>query len=83
MLANYLPMCMEQAGRLWLQSLPEKSISSWGDLTKKFVENFQATCEKPGNYFDLNRLKQKHVETLIDFIRHFCNKKALIPNVLD
>ena len=52
-MANYLPFYLEAAGRYWLNSLPEGSVTSWSDLVYKFISNFCATCEKPGSHFDL------------------------------
>ncbi|GJM96970.1 hypothetical protein PR202_ga13857 [Eleusine coracana subsp. coracana] len=58
-MANYLPVCLDPAVWIWLTSLPEKSVTSWGDLSKKLIESFQDTCNRPGNEFDLTRIKQK------------------------
>ncbi|GJN23894.1 hypothetical protein PR202_gb11586 [Eleusine coracana subsp. coracana] len=82
-MANYLPVCLDPAVRIWLTSLPEESITSWGDLNKKLIESFQATRNRPGNHFDLTRIKQKTDEPLRDYIKRFCAKKTEIPNVLD
>ncbi|GJN24837.1 hypothetical protein PR202_gb12605 [Eleusine coracana subsp. coracana] len=82
-MANYLPVCLDPAIRIWLTSLSEESITSWGDLNKKLIESFQAICNRPGNYFDLTRIKQKTDEPLRDYIKLFCAKKTEIPNVPD
>ncbi|GJN31806.1 hypothetical protein PR202_gb20251 [Eleusine coracana subsp. coracana] len=82
-MANYLPVCLDPAVRILLTCLPEESITSWGDLNRKLIETFQATCNRPGNYFDLTRIKQKIDEPLRDYIKQFCAKKTEIPNVLD
>ncbi|GJN36871.1 hypothetical protein PR202_gb25770 [Eleusine coracana subsp. coracana] len=68
-MANYLPVCLDPAIRIWLTSLSEESITSWGDLNKKLIESFQATCNRPGNHFDLTRIKQKTNESLRDYIK--------------
>ncbi|GJN18368.1 hypothetical protein PR202_gb05522 [Eleusine coracana subsp. coracana] len=47
-MANYLLVCLEPAVRIWLTSLPEESVTSWGDLNRKLIESFQATCNRPG-----------------------------------
>ncbi|GJN31804.1 hypothetical protein PR202_gb20249 [Eleusine coracana subsp. coracana] len=80
---NYLPVCLDPAVRIWLTSLPEESITSWGDLNRKLIESFQATCNRRGNHFDLTRIKQKTDEPLRDYIKQFCTKKTEIPNVPD
>ncbi|GJN40207.1 hypothetical protein PR202_gb29388 [Eleusine coracana subsp. coracana] len=82
-MANYLPVCLDLAVRIWLTSLLEESIMSWGDLNKKLIESFQATCNRPGNHFDLTRIKQKTDKPLRDYIKRFCAKKTEIPNVPD
>ncbi|GJN25105.1 hypothetical protein PR202_gb12892 [Eleusine coracana subsp. coracana] len=66
-MANYLPVCLDPAIRIWLTSLPEESITSWGDLNKKLIECFQATCNRLGNHFDLTQINQKTDEPLRDY----------------
>ncbi|GJN20263.1 hypothetical protein PR202_gb07618 [Eleusine coracana subsp. coracana] len=80
-MANYLPVCLDPAVRIWLTSLLEESITSWGDLNKKLIESFQATYNRPGSHFDLTQIKQKTNEPLHDYIKQFCTKKIEIPNV--
>ncbi|GJN36611.1 hypothetical protein PR202_gb25487 [Eleusine coracana subsp. coracana] len=82
-MANYLPVYLDPAVWIWLTYLPEESITSWGDLNRKLIENFQATCNRPGNHFDLTRIKQKTDEPLCDYIKRFCAKKSEMPNVPD
>ncbi|GJN13443.1 hypothetical protein PR202_gb00148 [Eleusine coracana subsp. coracana] len=82
-MANYLPVFLDPAVRIWLTSLLEESITSWGDLKRKPIESFQATCNRSGNNFDLTRIKQKTDEPLRDYIKQFCAKKIEIPNVRD
>ncbi|GJN28903.1 hypothetical protein PR202_gb17076 [Eleusine coracana subsp. coracana] len=43
-MANYLQVCLDPAVQIWLTSLPKESITSWGDLNKKLIVSFQATC---------------------------------------
>ncbi|GJN32289.1 hypothetical protein PR202_gb20786 [Eleusine coracana subsp. coracana] len=68
-IATYLPICLDPAIWIWLTSLPEESIMSWGDLNRKLIESFQATCNRPGNHFDLTWIKQKTDEPLRDYIK--------------
>ncbi|GJN23754.1 hypothetical protein PR202_gb11432 [Eleusine coracana subsp. coracana] len=82
-MANYQPVWLDPAVWIWLTSLPEESINSWGDLNKKLIERFQATCNRPGNHFDLTWIKQKTDEPLCDYIKQFCAKKTEILNVPD
>ncbi|GJN25085.1 hypothetical protein PR202_gb12871 [Eleusine coracana subsp. coracana] len=80
-MANYLLVCLDPAVRIWLTSLLEESITSWGDLNRKLIESFQAICNRPGNHFNLTWIKQKTDEPLCDYIKRFCAKKTEIPNV--
>ncbi|GJN37184.1 hypothetical protein PR202_gb26112 [Eleusine coracana subsp. coracana] len=82
-MANYLLVCLDPAVRIWLTSLLEESMTSWGDLNRKLIESFQATCNRPSNHFDLTRIKQKTNEPLCDYIKQFFAKKTEIPNVPD
>ncbi|GJN41137.1 hypothetical protein PR202_gn00469 [Eleusine coracana subsp. coracana] len=81
--AKYLPVCLEPTIRIWLTSLSERSITSWGDLNKKFIESFQATCNRLGNHFDLTWIKQRADKSLRNYIKWFCTKKTEIPNAPD
>ncbi|GJN05511.1 hypothetical protein PR202_ga23142 [Eleusine coracana subsp. coracana] len=82
-MANYLPVCLDPVVRIWLTSLPEKSFTSSEDVNRKLIESFYATCNRPGNHFDLTRIKQKYDESLHDYIKRFYAKKTKIPNVPD
>ncbi|GJN13627.1 hypothetical protein PR202_gb00352 [Eleusine coracana subsp. coracana] len=82
-MANYLPVYLDPVVQVWLPSLPEGPITSWGDLNKKLIESFQATCNRPSNHFDLTQIKQKTDEPLRDYNKQFCAKKMEIPNVPD
>ncbi|GJN13408.1 hypothetical protein PR202_gb00104 [Eleusine coracana subsp. coracana] len=68
-MAKYLPVRLDPTIRMWLTSLLEGSITSWGDLHRKLIESFQATCNRPGNHFNLTRIKQKTDEPLRDYIK--------------
>ncbi|GJN20355.1 hypothetical protein PR202_gb07725 [Eleusine coracana subsp. coracana] len=80
---NYLPVWLDPAVRIWLTSLPEELVTSWGDFNRKLIESFQATCNRPGNHFNLTWIKQKGDEPLRDYIKRFCAKKTEIPNIPD
>ncbi|GJM99850.1 hypothetical protein PR202_ga16988 [Eleusine coracana subsp. coracana] len=40
MMDNYLPICLDPAVRIWLTSLLERSLTSWGNLNRKLIESF-------------------------------------------
>ncbi|GJN32247.1 hypothetical protein PR202_gb20738 [Eleusine coracana subsp. coracana] len=82
-MANYLRVCLDPAVQIWLTSLLEKSVTSWGYLNRKLIESFQATCNRPGNHFDLTWIKPKSDEPLRNYIKRFYAKKTEIPNIPD
>jgi hypothetical protein len=56
-------------GHQWLVSLSENQFDSWYALRQAFVENFIATCEQPGNKYDLQRIRDARDELLREYIR--------------
>src|SRR6266511_792567 len=72
---NYLPIVLSPTVQDWLTGLPVNSISSWGDLCAKFINNFQGTFTKPGVERDLYQIQQKKSESLREYIRRFMKKK--------
>ena len=52
-MANYLPIILDQASHQWFLSLPKNSIDSWVELRETFLDNFIATYDTPGNKYDL------------------------------
>ena len=50
---QYLPICVGEHVRAWLEFLPHDSIRDWADLKRVFVGNFQGTYVRPGNFWDL------------------------------
>ncbi|XP_066333995.1 uncharacterized protein [Miscanthus floridulus] len=80
-MANYLPVMLNQSVNNWLHSLQENSIYSWDDLKKVFTDNYMATCEQPSTKYDLEKLHQSFKESLRDFIRRFSETRNSIPNI--
>jgi hypothetical protein len=70
-MVNYFPVVLDQAGHQWLFGLPEDSFDSWEELCQAFIDNFIATCEQPGNKYDLERIRDRKNEPLRDYIRRF------------
>ena len=83
MMANYLPIMLNQSMNNWLLSLRVDSIESWDDLKKVFVANYMATCQQPGTKDDLEKLHQTSREPLRSFIKHFSETRNSIPNIND
>jgi hypothetical protein len=75
--ANFLPMELTDAVRSWLINLPEGSVTSWDHLCAMFIENFQGTYEHPSTVETLKTIRQKHDESLWDYVKCFCNPGML------
>ena len=56
-------MMMDGAAKLWFNTLPERSIKSWGELKTAFIRNFQGTCKQLYTLEDLDRCIQKNGES--------------------
>jgi hypothetical protein len=67
-MANYLPVVLDQAGQQWLLSLPENQFDSWVQLKQAFIDNFIATCDQPGDKYDLEHIRDRAGEPLCDYI---------------
>jgi hypothetical protein len=81
--ANFLPTTLSRAARSWLINLPKGSIHSWDQLCAMFIRNFQGTYEHPSTTETLKPIKQKHDESLHDYVKRFCNVKNDILHIQD
>ena len=80
---QYLPICLGDNVRSWLEFLPTDSIGGWKDLRKMFVGDFQGTYVRPGNSWDLKSCKQERGKSLRDYIRRFSKQCNSIPDIVD
>jgi hypothetical protein len=48
-----------------------------------FIRNFQGTYERLSTAETLKIIKQKHDESLRDYVKHFCNARNDIPHIQD
>jgi hypothetical protein len=76
-------MTLSDAARSWLINLSEGSIYTWDQLCTMFIRNFQGTYERPSNAETLKTIKQKHDESLLDYVKHFYNTRNAIPYIQD
>jgi hypothetical protein len=81
--ANYLPTTLSGAGRTWLINLLEGCIYTWDQLCAMFIENLQGTYERPSTIETMKTIKQKHDESLRDYVKCFCNARNAIPYIQD
>jgi hypothetical protein len=80
---NYLPTILFDATRSWLVNLPEGTIYNWDQLYVMFIGNFQGTYEHPSIDKIMKIIKQKHDESLRDYVKYFYNTRNAIPNIQD
>jgi hypothetical protein len=80
-MANYLPVVINQSANQWLLSLREGSINTWAELRKAFVDNYMATCRQPSNKYDLGKVRYYPNEPLHDYIHRFLETWISIPNI--
>jgi hypothetical protein len=81
--SNFLHTALSGAARSWLINLPEGSIHFWDQLCAMFIGNFQSTYEHPSTAKTLKTTKQKHDESLHDYVKHFCNARNNISHIQD
>jgi hypothetical protein len=81
--ANFLHTTLTGAARSWLINLSEASIQSWDQLYVMFIGNFQGTYEHPSTAETLKTIKQRHYESLRDYVKRFCNTRNAIPHIQD
>jgi hypothetical protein len=80
---NFLHTTLTGAARSWLINLSEASIQSWDQLCAMFIGKFQGTYERPSTAETLKIIKQRHDESLRDYVKHFCNARNAIPHIQD
>jgi len=51
------------------------------ELRQAFIDNFIATCEQPGNKYDLERIRDRKNEPLRDYIRRFSDMCLKVPKI--
>jgi hypothetical protein len=76
-------MALSDVARSWLINLPVGSIYNWDQLCAMFIKNFQGMYERPSTTETLKTIRQKHDESLQDYVKCFCNTRNAIPYVQD
>jgi hypothetical protein len=57
------------AARSWLNTLPNESIGSWGELESQFVRDFCSTYKRPASLEGVKACMQNKGETLRSYIQ--------------
>jgi hypothetical protein len=81
--ANFLPTTLTDVTRLWLINLPNGSVTLWDQLCAMFIGIFLDTYERPSTAETLKTIRQKHDESLRDYVKYFYNARNAIPYIQD
>jgi hypothetical protein len=81
--ANFLPTAMTGTARSWLFNSLEGSITSWDHLCAMFIGNFQGMYEHPFIAETLKTIRQKHDESLREYVKCFYNTRNATPYIQD
>jgi hypothetical protein len=80
---QYLPICVGEHVRAWLEFLPSNNICSLAELKQVFIQNFQGTNVPAGNFWGLKSFKKEPSESLQDYIHRFSRQCNSLPNVVE
>jgi hypothetical protein len=71
------------AARSWLNTLPNESIGSWGELESQFARNFRSTYKRPASLEEVKACVQRKGETLHSYIQRWSVIKNSAEDVSD
>jgi hypothetical protein len=78
-----LELHLTGASRSWLNTLPNDSIGSWGELENQFARNFRSTYKRPTSLEEIKSCVQKKDETLCSYIQHWSVITDSVEDVSD
>jgi hypothetical protein len=78
-----LQLHLTGAARSWLNTLPDESIGSWGELESQFTRNFRSTYKRPASLEEVKACVQKKGETLRSYIQRWSIIKNSAEDVSD
>jgi hypothetical protein len=64
-----LQLHLTDAAQSWLNTLPNESIRSWGELESQFARNFRSTYKRPASLEEVKACVQRKGETLRSYIQ--------------
>jgi hypothetical protein len=67
----------------WLNTLPNNSIGSWGELEGQFARNFRSTYKRPASLEEIKSCVQRKDETLRSYIQRWSIIKNSAEDVSD
>jgi hypothetical protein len=71
------------AARSWLNTLPNDSFGSWGELESQFARNFHSTYKLPASLEEIKSCVQRKDETLRSYIQRWSVIKKFAEDVSD
>jgi hypothetical protein len=78
-----LQLHLTVAARSWLNTLPNDSIGSWGELENQFARNFCSTYKRPASLEEIKSCVQQKGETLCSYIQRWSVIKNSAEDVSD
>jgi hypothetical protein len=69
--------------RSWLNTLPNDSIGSWGELENQFARNFCSTYKRPASLEEIKSCVQKKGKTLRSYIQRWSVIKNSAEDISD
>jgi hypothetical protein len=78
-----LQLHLTGAARSWLNTIPNDSIGSWGELESQFARNFRSTYKRPASLEEIKLCVQRKGETLSSYIQCWSVIKNSTEDVSD
>jgi hypothetical protein len=78
-----LQLHLTGAARSWLNTLPNDSIGSWGELENQFARNFRSTYKRPASLEEVKSCVQRRDKTLRSYIQRWSVIKNSAEDVSD
>jgi hypothetical protein len=78
-----LQLHLTGAARSWLNTLPNDSIGSWGELDSQFARNFCSTYKHPASLEEIKSCVQRKNKTLRSYIQRWSVIKNSAEDVFD
>jgi hypothetical protein len=66
-----LQLHLTGAARSWLNTLPDDSIGSWGELENQFTRNFRSTYKRPASIEEVKSCMQRKGKALRSYIQQW------------
>jgi hypothetical protein len=78
-----LQLHLTSAAWSWLNTLPNESNGSWGELESQFARNFRSTYKHPASLEEVKACTQRKGETLCSYIQRWSIIKNSAEDVSD